>query len=40
MDPEKKPHAIAGNAARHGQPMNMTRKVLVFGVLNHGAVAP
>lgn len=33
MDPEKKPHTTTGTEARQGQTMNMTRKVLVFGVV-------
>lgn len=52
MEPEKKPHTITGTEARQGQTMNMTRKVLIFGVIlviiafvlawvfNHGGGAP
>jgi hypothetical protein len=32
MDPEKKPHTITGTEARQGRTMNMTRKVLFFGI--------
>jgi hypothetical protein len=33
MDPDKKPHTITGTEARQGQTMNMTRWVLIFGMI-------